>query len=358
MKADRSLRPLVLAVGALAVLGIGATAQDIRVPTFVDLARAETTLTLRLHQTRRVHEPAPGSTSSFVWTSLDESLVIAPDPAAGGQRFSLEFEGINGQAGSPYERDRRRELYRGYAGYLHLYASLRISDPALASQNYTIVYVDSRQLLGRPTHRLAILPRRIGHNPWVVEVDAQTNYPLVRAEFDVSGRLVSTLEVTQFEIADPAALSDVAWWRPQRRIDSFTTVDAAITALRSSALVGGATDPQVALTIPLASDLPSGYRLTEVRVVHEDLRPEASLVLTYSDGIDDLFVVETLNAPPPRLQVSTSSSGAYAIYVYQDQNVAQFMFHTNGVQTLIVGRAGQFALGPLASNLLAQSLGR
>ena len=51
-----------------------------------------------------------------------------------------------------------------------------------------------------------------------------------------------------------------------------------------------------------------------------------------------------------------SAQGSYAILAYQDQNVAQFLFHVGSVTTMVVGRAGQFALPSIAEDLLARSL--
>lgn len=310
--------------------------------TFEDIARAENTLQVHIEQVRRVRETG---TSGREWIAIREQLLIAPDPQTADQRFELGFLGIEGEPASPTELARRQQLYRRYAGYLHLYGSLRIDDPALAARNYVLLHLDDRVRLGRPTHRVALLPRRIGRSAWILEVDVETSYPLFRAEFDASGVLASSLEVTHFEQIDTLALDDVDWWKPSRIVEEFETVEPAAQSLSAAQL-----------TIPETGELPAGYELFDVRIVREDLRPEASLVLTYSDGIDDIFVIETVNAPAPSLPAPTASGSAYAIFVYQDQNVAQLMFHTNSVTTLVIGRSGQFALASLAEQLLARSL--
>src|SRR5690606_36219147 len=89
----------------------------------------------------------------------------------------------------------------------------------------------TRERLGRPTLRIALLPRLLGRCPWVLEVDAETNYPLMRAEFDLAGNLVSMLEVTDFEIVPPDTLAGVSWWQPKQRITALDHLDSALTAL-------------------------------------------------------------------------------------------------------------------------------
>jgi hypothetical protein len=323
--------------------------------TFEAIAAAESSLSLRLEQVRRCLEitrtDSAGPRSS--WSGIREQLLVSPHPTTGEQRFDLRFLGLEGGTGgtgssSAATEALRRELFRGHAGYLHLHAQFRIDDPRLAEQNYAIVDLGPRERLGRPTYRLALLPRRLGRNPWILEVDAQTSYPLFRAEFNVAGVLVSTLEVTRFEIVEPAALAGVDWWEPIRRIESFSSVQTAVASLPAGA----------APTLPNAGQMPLGYQLHAVRVVHEDLRPESSLVLTYTDGIDEIFIVSTVGAPAPALPVASGAGGAYAILHYQDQNVAQFLFHANAVNTMVIGRAGQFALPGIAHDLLVRALNR
>lgn len=311
--------------------------------TFASIAHADSELCVRTTQIRRVREQGGAAAT---WAGLVERLVTAPGPAGEESRFQLDFLGIEGGTNvSTLDLERRRQLYHSQAAYLYRYASLRIDDPDRAARNYLLLHLDDRTRLGRPTHRVVLLPRRLGRSAWVLEIDAATSFPLFRAEFDVAGNLVATLEVTSFEVLSPAATSGVQWWQPARRMEDHASIPAALATL-----------PPAPFTAPRSTDLPIGYDLADIQVVREDLRPEASLVLTYSDGIDEIFVIGTFNAPPPALPVSTGRTGAYAIFVYQDHNVSQLMFHANRVTTLVVGRSGQFALAPLAHDLLARSL--
>ncbi len=324
--------------------GFGAGEAD-TLSTFQDIAAAETTLSLRVSQLRRVLEVGP---TGPTWTGIREELTMTPDPSGSGEaRFDLQFAGMEGASSGAISEPTRRELYRGYAGYLHQHANFRVVDAALAAQNYVVVDLGARVRLERPTRRIALLPRQLGRSPWVLEIDAVTSYPLYRAEFNPAGVLVSTLEVTRFEEVPPQSLAGHAFWQPTRNVEDFPTIQAAVQVLAVE------TQP----VLPTTNRIPAGYRFSNARVVRELLRPESSLVVTYTDGVDEIFVVSTFGASPPNLPVVTAP-GSYAILAYQDQNVAQFLFHVGSVTTMVVGRAGQFALPSIAEELLARSLAR
>ena len=328
--------------------------------TFAKIAAAEASLDLRLQQIRSVLEPDTGNTPH--WTSMRESLVISPDPATGEPRFALELIALDPDAGAhvpPAELQRRRAVFHAHAGYLHRYGSLRIDDPELAAANYTIVPLGARSRLGRPTQRVVVLPRQIGRNPWVLEVDSAPGYPLFRAEFDAAGRAVSTLEVIAFEQVDAARVVKVDWWQPARSVQEFASpAEGIVAAIGQPAGSARDTAAGVPFLVPKDEELPAGYALDRVRVVRDDLRPESSLVLDYTDGIDDFFVVQTANVPEPNLPAPAGPRETYAIFVYHEQNVAQLMFHAGGVQTMVIGRGGPLLLAPLAHDLLARQLGR
>lgn len=322
--------------------GFGEGASD-ALATFQAIATAESSLSLRIGQLRRVLEIGPTGPG---WTGIREDLTLTPDPNGSAEaRFDLQFAGMEGATSVAMSEPTRRELYRGYAGYLHLHANFRVVDPTLAAQNYLVVDLGARVRLDRPTRRIALLPRQLGRSPWVLELDAATNYPLYRAEFNPAGILVSTLEVTRFEEVPAQSLANHAFWQPTRNVEDFPNVQTAVQALAME------TQP----VLPEPSRMPTGYRFSKARVVRELLRPESSLVVTYTDGIDEIFVVSTFGAAAPNLPV-VSAPGSYAILSYQDQNVAQYLFHQGSVTTMVVGRAGQFSLPAIAEELLTRSL--
>lgn len=361
MAAEHRSSGQLAAAALLAVLSLAASATAQGGP--IDFARihaAETSSYLDLRQERRVFEPARGSNGGGSvgagrWITAQEQLRVAPlgtggsgggSSTRGSSLFALDLLGIVGAQFDPQELQFRQQRYREHAGYLHMNASFRIEDPVLAAQNYFLFDLGPTTRVNRPAQRLAVLPLHFGVNPWLLDVDVATGYPLYRAEFDSAGRMVSELVVTQFANLDPNLVPRISWWAPSLQIDHYATVAEARAAL-----------PTAAIQVPQPGDLPSGFQLAEVRVVHEDLAYEPSLVTTWSDGIDELFVAATLNAQPlPLPDPVPGSRPVYALYEYQDLNTGQYQFYTNGVRHTIVARAGQLWSGGLALQLLTRSL--
>ena len=314
--------------------------------SFDSIARAEQTLSARIHQTRAVLE-----TDSYGiprWSSIEESLVLGQD-SSGLPRFALTFEGVPGVTLDANAVARRRAIHAARSGFLQQFGSFHVHDPALAAQNYQIVPLDMRVRLGRAAHRVAVIPRQLGRSAWILELDTLTHYPVFRAEVSSFGIVVSTLEVTSCDFSASVPPNSV-WWEPSAIRQDFTSSTAAIAALAP---------PQPAL-VPAPTDLPGGFRLLEARTILDDLRPESSLVFIYGDGIESLFVVETFGAPPPAvpLQVSPGVDGEqpYALFLFQDQSALQLMSYARGVQTLVIGASGQLGTIWLAEGLLAARL--
>ena len=316
--------------------------------TFGDIARAESQSWLDVDQVRRVLERGRAAADPSRWIEAREHLQLGPDLPDGTPRFRLDLLGIRDANGSlPGEQVAlRRSLFDAHSGFLHMHSSLSIHDADAAAANYFLVYLDDGVRAGRPTHRFAILPRHFGANPWLVELDVATRYPLYRGEFDSAGRLVSELVVERFGVLDPALRNQVDWWSPSLQTFEFPDLAAALQYL-----------PPAAFSLPTAADLPFGYGLDSIRVVMDDLSPVTSLVLGYTDGIDEMFVVASLNAtPPPLPQPVAGTRPVYALFEYRDQNVGQWMFHHNDVRHLIVGRSGQAWTAVLAHELLARAV--
>ncbi len=346
----RAIRSVTAASGVwlLASIGLllpsGVSAQAPSSISFRSIADAQRSLTIDSDQIRRVFDGGSQGTAGQ-WVAIEERLRIKP--FANDVHFRLDFEGVQGRELTSAEKQDRSAIYWSYAGYLFEHGGFRIADPVAAEQNYLLVYLDSGSHLNRTTRRFAVLPRVFGRNAWLVDVDAATSYPLYTAEFNAAGQLVSALEVTRF---DPAAHIDektIGWWEPLKTVTEFPTVTEALSAL-----------PSIPVTLPTAAELPPGYALHGQRIVQSDVNTRTSLVLTYGDGIDEFFVVHTFNAPRPALPAvpAGESDTPYAIVYYQDLSVAQLLFNVNGVETMVIGRAGQYHLPALARDLLRRSV--
>jgi hypothetical protein len=347
------LRPLlagrrwtaVTAVVASLLLTLLASAQSAQPISFGTIASAQRSLSVDLRQIRTVFDGgSQGSAGS--WIGIKERLQVlgrtGRDP-----RFRLEFDGIVGKPLTEADLAARRDIYWSYAGYLFEHGGFRVNDAATADQNYLLFYLDSDTRLNRPIRRYAVMSRVFGRTSWLIDVDVATSYPLYTAEFNAAGQLVSALEVTDFRLLAPGKFDLVEWWEPLKVVQEFPTVGEALTSL-----------PSVFLPIPTAADLPAGYSLTSQQVVRSDVNSRESLVLTYSDGIDEFFVVFTLNSPRPALPAVPlgENETPYAIVLYQDLSVTQLLFHVDGLEAMVIGRASQFYLASLARNLLVRTV--
>ncbi|MFO1054117.1 MAG: hypothetical protein U1F36_18015 [Planctomycetota bacterium] len=316
--------------------------------TFASIFHAERNTWAEVLQRRSVLES--DGHGGMHWAAIDETLRLGADRASGQARFVLELVGVPGMVLDPAEFERRRDLHASRAGFLQQFGSFHVGDVALAEQNYQIIPLDQRSRLGRPTQRVAVVSRQLGRSAWILEVDAATHYPLYRAEVSSLGVIVSTLEVLRMTPTDPAPVGAVSWWRPTSPVEYFGDVNAAVSAL-------GVAEQSV---LPIAQELPQGFRFLEARTVIDTLRPESNLVLLYTDGVESMFVVETFGAPLPSVPVMspTDTQSPYALFVYQDVNTLQLMFHNGTVQTIVIGASGEFGVVSLAQDLLARSLGR
>lgn len=333
-----------LVVGSLlSTASLTAQVSNVEV-SFASVANAERTLHLDIDQDRRVLDV--GSSAGRRWLSIREHLRSQPSASGGDEPdFRLDLLGVSSALTlDPTDVQLRSELHSRHAGFLHRYGSLRIEDPITAAKNYHWLKIEDRQLLGRPVRRVAIIPRRFGANPWILDIDLVTSYPLYRAEYDAAGNLLAELEVTRFDDLRTTGNTPSSWWSPTLIQQDYATLDDA-----------RAVHPNVTLHFPDPAILPPGFTIGHVKIVQHDLRPEPSVVVTYTDGLDELFVITTLNAPRPALPLpAPGPNDTYALFAYRDLNVGQFMFHDpdHQVRYMVIGKHAQAYLEPLARELM------
>ncbi|MEO0480030.1 MAG: hypothetical protein AAF196_11150 [Planctomycetota bacterium] len=205
---------------------------------------------------------------------------------------------------------------------------------------------ESRQIV-----RIAVLPRRMGRASWILEVDTETNQVLLAVALDAAGVPLSVVETVAFEERSAGEFTDfwIGWWQPRRRVTEVQNT-ADLNFRFADTPVG----------IPAAHTLPSGYQLQRVHSVERDLSPERSAVLTYGDGIDQMFVVSTVQSSIPLASVlpnenvgtAFESWDENAILTFTDRDMAQFMFRSSaGLIVTVVGRIGHGELSSVATDL-------
>ncbi|MBK8980477.1 MAG: hypothetical protein IPM29_31630 [Planctomycetes bacterium] len=313
--------------------------------SFQEIARAQSSGFRLLEQERRVLDRSPDGTMR--WLTAREQLRTAPD-VQGEPRFELQFIGFSGASLlTPTQLTTKQRLYQEHVGYLFLHGSLRIHDPIRAASNYWLIALENTVRLGRAVRKVAVIPRQFGIHPWILEVDDATGYPLYRGEYDATGRLVSELVVTSYSEYDGNSSEFSAnWWQESLASTSYPTLRDAENRY-----------PNAHFQFPEPRDLPPGFAFRSVRIVQDDLRNEPSVVASWTDGIDEIFVVATVNAPAPALpQPAAGPYDTYALYAYRDMNTAQFMFHVDQVRHMVIGRGGQVWVGSIAYELLSRAV--
>lgn len=330
--------------------------------TFDDLYQAQQSAAVRIVQERRTLRPnltGPGA----VVDALREQLILGGTDPNGQPLFRLELLSILDPSGPIPPNSSQTDRFDGHAAYLQKHSGFRIEDPALAEQNYLLVPIglgsrpliaDYQQALSDPTAHpfslpgsqlelravgtLVAVPRHVSRSPWLLEVDVMTNRILRSVSYDsLAVPLCETVVVHESD--PPVGGPSTNWWQPTQPTTEHPDLASAVASLPAA--------PWIAVE---QSQLPEGYDLSSVRVVRQAFGPKVSVIQIFGDGVDELFVVQTLNAPRA---FATNQPGSDAVILtHRDRDVAQFLFHVNALETAVVGRAGHNVLSQLAAELL------
>jgi hypothetical protein len=262
----------------------------------------------------------------------------------------LRVEGMNLDAA---EIARRNREYESHARFLHDYRDFHVSDWQLATTNYT---VDTRPgtiqvgQLGRVNVEIhTVRPRGGQKSSHELAVQPESGLILRSREFDVRSRLVLEISVQMLQVDEQAQLpSDPQqYWRPVMEVKVHRDVQAAKVSL----------NPNLDLRIPDARALPKGYVLTEVRTTRQPLSNLEVLVLEYTDGIDNLHVVQgrmtvlSSGAAPVLPEPPSTPLLGDVIYRYREGVHSQCMAVRGGITYLVVGRVMDDQLPALLASL-------
>lgn len=278
--------------------------------------------------------------------TVREQLVVATNGTESPD-FQLSYLGVEGALpGSPLDLQ-WAQTYQVHGKSFYTNGSFHIRELAKAQQNYTLHSFSSVVRANRSATRVVIFPARLDKAIWVLDVDMQTSLPLYAAEFDRQFRLLSEVEVVS------CALSAQLPPSPPGSSTQVTTTYASFQSALSQFESGDS------LIEPDSQTL-GEYQLLRVKVSEDLLNQRKSLQLTYTDGVDEFFVVEEPGAANPFAglpsQQAVGGSGANTIARYSDHSMRVLLFWDDGVSYQLAGRGSLGRLDDFARHVYTKAL--
>ncbi|MEY4828453.1 MAG: hypothetical protein RLZZ562_249 [Planctomycetota bacterium] len=332
------------------VQGGGAAIPNGAPVTFQQIAAAPLQASHESNRVRRFLDPA----GQLV--QVREQLTVQADGTADAA-FKLDFVDVVAPTGNTSSaRTQWSEVYRANAGLLHMHGGFRIADAQLAQQNYQIFDFGSCRRLGRDVRRVVIYPNRQDKGAWMVDLDVQTGVILYSAEYDAQLRLINELETTSFVVTGyvvelgPRSRAKPAWsWRPKMQVSKYANLGVA------TAQLGSMTPIQ-----PAIQSVVSDYRQSLVQVTEDPVNGDRTLVLGYSDGIDEFFVLQTKGGGNPFSEHpavrNVNATSAHAIASYDDASMRAYVFHESGTTYWVVGSGSLARLKDVSFRICQQAV--
>ncbi len=327
--------------------------------TFAHISDAMEKGDYSLQQIRRVREVIlneDGSSSKDSgWVGVREKLehlgsLSGPHEDA---RFHLQFIGVEGSDLSPQQVQRKRDRFVGYQEFTFRFQSFRVSDADQAQENYTIYFLSNSERIGRLAYRVAVIPKNMDRSAWLLDLDQLTGYPLYRGEYDLAedmtATLISEVEVTSMVWNPRFGQAAPPWWQPSASIEDFSSPSAALGTAFSNSRTSGS----IANVIPGPVEMPQGYQFSFARVSTSPFSGERTGVLVYSDGIDELFVLQGKPSPGSDL----APTDGQKIYIRREAGVVTCHFTIDGVQYKVIGRSSGDLVRSTAASIYRRAIG-
>lgn len=281
-----------------------------------------------LEQIRRGYETGTSTGTRYVGTM--EHLLYQPADTTSktGEKFRLQFRGIEGRNLTSGEFTNLSTLFAGKAGFTFRYKGFHVADPVLAAKTYDLIFLTTTKRSTKQgtfdVYRVAVIPKRWDRTAWLLELDTRTGYPLYAGEYSLGPngiKLQSEVIVTSYLMGFRAP--NASWWSPLKGIQTTpTALDAVKKALTKS----------TTFVTPAQAELPGGFQLAGAEVHTDPFGGGRLAVLRYTDGVDHLFVTER-NVPVTR-------RGEDSIKFLHVDGVIRCAFTHRGVSFDVVGRDG------------------
>lgn|GEM_PF-3095126 len=303
------------------------------VPTLQTIGQALLSEDYTVEQLRRFRTPNGNV------VSVRERLEVDANGTAHPQ-FALTFLGVQGEpAGSPLSLE-WQQTYARYGSLFIRNGSFQVRDLMRAGSNYTLHDFGQVVRAGRVARRMVVFPNTVDKAIWVVEIDGLTNVPLFVAEFDNQLKLFAEIEVVNFT-------SGAQGMTPATSMQAITQV-ADFNA--ANAFLGnppGLMEPDIVAVV-------GDYGLETVDVYQDPINGREKVVMTYTDGIDQFMVVQTVNVPDPF--AGLPGAAANMVGRFRDPAMSALVFWDSGVSFHVAGRGSLTRLDDVARTIYRQAL--
>jgi len=309
-----------------------ATSQTI--PTFATMEQAILNQDYTVEQLRRFRDENGNVVTVRERLEVDANGTSRPD-------FQLTFLGVEGEpAGSQLTLD-WQQAYNRYGTLFVRQGSFLVRDLPKASSHYTLHDFGLVVRAGRVARRMVVFPNALDKAIWVIDVDSLTSVPLFLAEFDHNLNLFANIEAVTFT----STVQPISPTQPSSVVTPMADFAAAEAFLGSPS---GLLDPNVMVAVD--------YTLENIEVHDDPINGRQKLVMSYTDGIDQFMIVQTVNTVDPFANLPSANGGAHTIGRFRDPAVSALVFWDDQVAFHIAGRGVLKRLDDVAYRVYLQAL--
>ena len=344
----RGTRVARLAVASLVCsLALAQTAPRTQVaaPSFASVAQAAARQNYTVVEQRRFRDAQGNVVSVRERLDVVANGTDLPD-------YRLSFLGVVGEPSkSPLDLEWQR-TYQRYGRLFVDHGSFHIADVAEVQQNYTIHHFGTVIRAGRLALREVVFPAASDKSTWLIDVDAATNIPLYQVEYDSQFRMLAEVEAETFSPNPPAPVAMSA----SGVAPVAVTTSAAVTHPSFAAALTYLGNP-TGMIEPGANLVP-GYVMDRVFTRDDPLNGQQKLVVVYTDGVDQVMVVQTPNTADVFASLGTVKEGGAGNTIgrYRDPALSVLVFWDDDVLFHVAGRGAMQRLDDVAKRVYLQAL--
>ena len=330
----------LLAVLFVALFGASAAAQSVvrtnggsPIPTLASINQALLQVDYTVEQLRRFR-----SAGGAIVTVREQRQVAANGTTS--PQYALTFLGVEGEPAGSALSLKWQQTYARYGSLFFRNGSFQVRNLLRASSNYTLHDFGPVVRAGRAARRMVVFPNTVDKALWVIDVDSATHVPLFVAEFDNHLKIFAEIEAVTFS----TGVHGMTPATPLQAIIPQSDYAAASSFLGDPA---GLIDPDINAVM-------GDYGLESVDVYQDPINGREKLVMSYTDGVDQFMVVQTVNVPDPF--AGLPGTAANTIGRFRDPAVSALVFWDSGVSFHVAGRGSLTRLDDAARTIYLQAL--